>query len=80
MPCVCALQAYADTKRWHERVTQLTTRHKSVDKEEYDRVNKLLQEADAALTSAKSNSDNQAQAQASQITELQTQLEQVSPR
>ncbi|KAK9833120.1 hypothetical protein WJX74_007929 [Apatococcus lobatus] len=69
-------RAYADTKRWHERVTQLTTRHKSVDKEEHDRVGKLLQDARADLATAKTEAEQAAQAQLETITGLQSQLEQ----
>lgn len=73
------LQAHADTKRWQERVTQLTTRHKSVDKEEYDRVGQLLQEARAEMAKAKLDAESAAELQSNRISELEAQLAQVRP-
>lgn len=72
------LQAHADTKRWQERVTQLTTRHKSVDKEEYDRVGQLLQEARAELAKSKVDAESAAELQSNRVSELEGQLVQVS--
>lgn len=59
-------------------MTQLTTRHKSVDKEEYDRIGQLLQEARAEMAQAKSDAESAAELQSNKISELEGQLVQVS--
>ena len=71
------MQAYADAKSWQDRVTQLTTRHKSVDKEEHERVLKLLQDAQEQQASAKTAAEQNAQSLSDRIAELEVKLQQV---
>ena len=68
------MQAADDTRRWQERVTQLTTRHKSVDKEEYERVTKLLEETQQQLAAVQASAEQSSQAQISRIAELERRI------
>ncbi|KAK9868953.1 hypothetical protein WJX84_009220 [Apatococcus fuscideae] len=67
-------RAHADTTRWHERVIQLTTRHKSVDKQEYDRVSQLLKDTQAEMATAKAAAEEQAQGHAGKSAGMELQL------
>ncbi len=75
--CAGVMQAHADTTRWHERVIQLTTRHKSVDKQEYDRVSQLLKDTQAEMATAKAAAEEQAQGHAGKSAGMELQLRKV---